>query len=475
MSRVLTATLADGRTVKYTADVIGEGSMKSVHMTTDRKEVVCFFKDAASKTDPERRRRLQSIVDKYNPTRDPDTGAYWQNLFCWPTGVVVSPELGVVAPTYPSNFFFASGPFAKKEKQGTWFTSPKLRKMIPESERGTWLNYLQISIRLARAIRRMHAAGLAHSDLSNRNVLIDPSSGAAVVIDIDSLVVPQIFPPDVIGTRGYIAPEVLATVDKELTDPARHLPSRTTDQYALAVLIYEYLLERHPLRGPKVNSTVSAEDDDHLSMGTKALWIEDAADRTNRPSGTFTSYAAAGPYIAPLFERAFGDGLHAAHKRPGADEWERALVRTTDLLVPCAGPACTHKWFVYDGGTRPVCPWCKHNFRGTMPVLNFYKESRPGQFVSDRHRMTVYDGLSLYGWHVFTNEFAGERSNRTPLGYFAFHSGQWILVNQRADSMHIVGGGPVPVGQGVPLTDGLQLQLSRTGHGRLALIQMITA
>lgn len=36
----------------------------------------------------------------------------------------------------------------------------------------------------------MHAAGLAHSDLSYKNVLIDPVTGSACVIDVDGLVVP---------------------------------------------------------------------------------------------------------------------------------------------------------------------------------------------------------------------------------------------------------------------------------------------
>ena len=51
--------------------------------------------------------------------------------------------------------------------------------------------------------------------LSNNNVLISPKDGNCIIIDIDSLVVPNMFPPEVIGTRGYIAPEVLATLSLE--------------------------------------------------------------------------------------------------------------------------------------------------------------------------------------------------------------------------------------------------------------------
>jgi hypothetical protein len=475
MSRTLRATLEDGSTLEYLAEKAGEGSMKTVHFTPDRSSVVCFFKHRPATQDPERRRRLQAIVGRYNPTTDPATGAYWRELFCWPTAVVTRPELGVVAPAYAASFIFGSGRFKGKEKQGSWFTRPKLRALIPPEERGSFLSYLQISILVARAIRRMHAAGLAHSDLSNRNVLLDPRGGRAAIIDIDSLVVPRTFPPDVLGTPGYIAPEVLSTQHLPLDDERRVLPSRTTDQHALAVLIYEYLLGRHPLVGPRVNSVVSAEEDERLSMGEKALWIEHPHDRGNRPGGPLMPCTALGPLLPPLFERAFVQGLHAPDQRPGATEWERALVQTTDLLMPCGGTACAHQWFVYDGSTAPRCPACGWAFRGTLPLLNLYRESRPGQYVSDRHRLVVWQDQRLFRWHVYANHFAGESADRTPLGYFTRRAGEWLLVNQGPAAMQVVGGDPVPPGAAVPLRDGTQIRLSREPGGRLAVVQLLRA
>lgn len=471
---VLHATLESGEVIEYLPEVIGEGGMKVVHFTPDRSSVVCFFKDGGQGVDPQRRIRLQNIVNKYNPTTDPKTGAYWTDLFCWPTAVVVKPKLGVVAPTYAADFFFETGPYKGKEKQATWFTSPKLRKMLPVAERGTWLGYLQISIRLARAVRRMHNAGLAHSDLSNKNVLVDPTSGAAVIIDVDSLVVPQVYPPDVLGTPGYIAPEVMATSTLELDDPKRILPSRRTDQYALAVLIYQYLLGRHPMRGPKVNSTASAEEDERMSMGAGAVWIENPKDTSNRPRNLGVPYTALGPYLAPLFERAFIGGLHHPLERPGADEWERALIKTSDLLLPCPNKSCPGGWFVF-GDTAPRCPWCGTVKNGSFPVLNFYRSGKTGQFLSERHKLVVWHHSRLYKWHAFDNQFAGEGADRTPQAYFAEQNGQWWMVNQGQEAMSITGAGSIPPGAGTQLQDGQQIQLSKAEHGRLAVVQMVKA
>ena len=477
--KTLSATLEDGRIIEYLPEVIGEGGMKRVHFTPDKKSVVCFFKDASVGQDPQRRARLQSIVGPFNPTLDSEVGEYWRELFCWPTGIVVKPEIGVVAPTYAASFFFEEGNFKGKEKQAKWFTSPKLRKYLPASELGDWLKYVHISTRLSRAVRRMHSAGLAHSDLSNKNVLIDPKTGGAVIIDCDSLVVPQIYPPDVLGTPGYIAPEVLRTQSLELTDSKRLLPGITTDRYALAVLIYEYLLGRHPLRGPKINSTVSGEEDELLSLGERAVWIENPSDRSNRPPDSFlkVTYTQLGPLLSPLFERVFVDGLHSPSARPDAGEWERALVKTTDLLFPCPNSHCTQKWFVFVDESKR-CPWCQTQISGAVPILHFYREGAKGQFKSDNHRLVVWHHQRLFPWHIYDNQYAGERANRTPQAYFAKQGSDWWLINQAQEAMTVVAGGSTPnktlaTGQGEILRDGMQIQLSRAGHGRLAVVRMV--
>ena len=217
---------------------------------------------------------------------------------------------------------------------------------------------LKISISLARSIRRMHSAGLAHSDLSNNNVLIDPKSGSCVVIDIDSLVVPGLYPPEVAGTRGYIAPEVLMTMEYPYGDPRRSLPCIETDLHSMAVLIYEYLLNRHPLIGPKHLPNMSSEDEDFALMGSQAVFIENPTDKSNRPDDLKVTIHDLGPHLEKMFLRAFVDGLHSPKDRPTAMDWERSLVKTWDLLYPCDNPNCQSKWFILLDANHPVCPFC---------------------------------------------------------------------------------------------------------------------
>jgi hypothetical protein len=481
--KVERATLHDGRIVEFVpSDDPPAGGMKKTFFSPDRSYVVQFFHDQNAGSDPQRLARLEAILGKYNPTVPETAGGarganqvsadYFKSLFCWPTGIVTKPQFGIVAPVYPGNFFFGSGPFKGKEKNGKWFSSPKLRKLLPEGERGTWINYFKLGILMARAVTRLHMAGLAHSDLSSNNVLVDPVSGRVVVIDIDSLVVPGLFPPDVLGTPGYIAPEVLGTQHLPLTDKSRKHPSAATDQHALAVLLYEYLLFRHPLRGPKVNCTSSAEEDERLSMGEKAIYVEHPSDRSNRPSNLSIECSALGPILCSLFERAFVKGLHNPNDRPAAIEWERALVKTWDLLHPCRNSKCPSQWFILSDAANPKCPFCGTKAKGTIPVVKLRKEVRAGHWMQDG-QLVLYNNSTMFKWHVFDNVYPGVEADRTPQGYCVWHGDKWLLVNQNMSSLTSPGGNRVPPGQAVELKEGAQIRLAQEPHGRIAEVQVV--
>ena len=476
-----TATLSDGRTVQFIPDVIGEGLMKKVYFTADKQSVVCLYKDKKLSHDPRHRARLEKILGSFNMTKTISEGGnarnqadadHFRKLFCWPTGIVMQPRFGVLTPAYPSNFFFASGPWEGEEKEGGWFSRPRLRKMLPPEERGNWLNYLQMCILIARAVRKMHFSGLAHSDLSSKNVLVDPPGARSVVIDVDTLVVPEIFPPDVLGTGGYIAPEVLASSELPLDDPNRRLPCIRTDRHALVVLIYEYLLRRHPLEGPRIVNPNSAEEDHFLSMGEKALFIENPQDTSNRPKNLKVEYTELGPYLTEVFEKAFIKGLHHPNRRPASADCEKALYLTTDLLIPCGNPQCEEKWFIYVQGRPPRCPWCGWTLRSRVPLLKFYRVFR-NRVSYDNYYLVGWDKRNLHKWHAIRDLLPNENVDREIIASIRFIKGQWLLFNRALDSMLSPTGNPVPRNQAVLLQEGADIVLSQEENGRRVRVEMI--
>lgn len=486
----------DGSPVSFVDEIIGTGGMKDVYFSPDRSYVVALFRYPQ---DANARDRLENIVGTYRQRIfDQPGGEYWKELFCWPTKIVEHQgKLGIVAPTYKGHFFFQYGSKSNdflgikgKEKQGKWFASAHNRsKFLDPREIGDWRTYLTMCIKICRAVRRMHAAGLAHSDLSYKNVLVDPVGGNACIIDIDGLVVPGKYPPDVVGTADFIAPEVMATLTLSKGAPGKCLPRIETDRHALSVLIYLYLLYRHPLKGGKFHDQDSTKDDE-LMLGKNALFIEHPSDSSNRPKianarpselpwadCTKRPYAITGPYLKEVFNQAFITGLHDPSRRPTANDWEQALVKTVDLIQPCANPKCEQKWYVFDNSTRPVCPFCGTPYTGDLPVLNLYSSRGKGKFLPDNHRLMVYSNQYLYPWHANRTIFPNEKltdEQRKPVGYFVLHQGKWVFVNQRLPGMKdLTDNKEIPIGTMSELTDGKQLLLSGEDGGRLLQIQMV--
>ncbi len=485
------ATLRDGLAIDFLPDMIGDGTMKEVYFTADRQSVVCFYKDPRAANDPVRLQRLEWILGKYNPTVARAQGGaasgavdaeYYRQLYCWPTGIVVRPRFGLVTPVYPSNFFFGEMPknldfLNRKEKNGTRFIGKKNRSLLQKyapAELGTWINYFKLCIQMARAVARMHNAGLAHSDLSPNNVLADPVQGRSIVIDIDSLVVPGLFPPDVAGTKGYIAPEVLATMKLPLKDPQRKNPSARTDEHALSVLIYQYLLRRHPLEGRRIAPANSEEERDFLTYGSQAVFCEHPADASNRPEeNPYVPCRILGPLLNDLFTRVFVDGVRDPNRRPTANEWLNGLIKTWDWLHRCSNAKCPAGWFVLHDPKQVCCPFCKARPARNIPVLQFEVETGPGKPPKADGHLVIYDQISLFKWHAFSRMFPGPDTDRTPQAYCVWHQGQWLLINQQLKSLTSPSGSVVPPGQALALTDGAKFRFSQEENGRLVQVQLL--
>lgn len=489
MADIITLTASDGAKVEFVPDIIGSGAMKDVYFSPDKSYVVAFFRDTPDARAMDRLENLTGIYRKM--IFEQEHGDYWTNLYCWPEKLVEwEGRQGLVCPAYDKTFFFAEDPFKGKEKEGKWFASAKLRnRFLKPEQKGNWLRHLQICLNLARGVRRLHAAGLAHSDLSYKNVLVDPCSGRACIIDIDGLVVPGKYPPEVVGTPDFIAPEVMATRNLPLDDPNKELPCIATDRHALATLIYMYLLYRHPLRGPKVHDLDPARDEE-LSMGLNALFTENPIDKSNRPDPTQLEksvlpqgdvnklpYTISGPYLSKLFEQAFITGLHNPALRPGAADFEAALIKTLDLLQPCQNPDCEARWFVFDNKLSPKCPFCGTTYTRELPVLNLYWSPKPGVFKQENHRLMVYDKQSLYMWHVNRLIAPNEKINpedKKPVGDFHFHNGHWILINRSLPSMYDKNENiKIDPGQAVKLEEGKRILLSDDPGGRLISVQVV--
>lgn len=471
--KLLKVRLADGGSVRFDPEPIGAGLEKVCFASEDRQQVVLLYLAAAVAERQARVGRLRKLLAERNVVERSAHPAYWREYFCWPTALIdgdtslpasflerhqlASPALGIVAPRYRAPFYFKARTGSVREGNARWFTSTKARRLVPAEEMGNFLTRLQVCMKVARAVGKLHAAGLAHSDLSNKNVLISPRAGDACIIDVDALVVPGLAPPAVLGTPGYIAPEVLTQ---------QGLPRIETDRFAMGVLFYELLLQRHPLaRERPLDPALSAEEDEYLAFGERALFVEHPAERGNWPAVPFAvTIGDLGEPLAALFRRLFVDGLHEPKRRPTAAEWETALYRTFNLLHPSPQGA---EWFVLQPPSL-VCPFTKQPLRHSVPVARFAMP-RPdglGDYVWDGQTLTIWNGLRLMSWHV-DGTLPGPASNRTARGYFAIHGGRWVFVNQSGGAMRLADGRRLGDAEAVEIREGVRLYLAEAEGVRM--------
>ena len=212
---------------------------------------------------------------------------------------------------------------------------------------------LRVAWRVARRVAELHSLGLLFGDLSANNVLVAdaPDKASLQLIDCDNIRAPGT-PGDVVGTPGYIAPELVRGL------PA---PTSASDDYALAVLLHELVYLTHPLRGDALLELDADEGEAQVREG-RVPWVFAADDQSNRATGGLPpQLAVARGHLWKLLKTAFTAGIHTPGRRPSAAKLAAAAELAARMAETC--PACRASFLVR--AHDPDCPWCG----GVLPDL----------------------------------------------------------------------------------------------------------
>jgi eukaryotic-like serine/threonine-protein kinase len=209
-----------------------------------------------------------------------------------------------------------------------------------------WDTSLAAAASLAGLVAEVHTAGYVIGDLKPENLWAD-ETGNVGISDVDSF--------QFTGARGmfpcraqtpdYAAPECIIAPDA--------LPDSAADDFVLAVLIYQLLMDGlHPFHGIPADGTRYVSIDDNIVHGRAALVHPESV----RPVPGAPPFSALPRRLRRLFACCFGEAGRAGRKeRPAAIDWSGALAaeRTAGRLRTChIDPRHLYT------AERPWCPWC---------------------------------------------------------------------------------------------------------------------
>ena len=221
-------------------------------------------------------------------------------------------------------------------------------------------------IALCDGFRDLHAKGYSYKDISNSNISFNPSTGDVLILDNDN-VTPNLMSSGIIGTNGFMAPEIVAGQTNK--------PTRLTDLHSLAVLLFQMLIVEHPLNGKK-EYHMSLDKIDEEDILTELYGPNTAcfifADKNNlnryieiREPAHISArelWQMYPDFIQNLFRRAFIDGVKNPHSRPQSYEWKDAFIKLFGLIYRCPYCGRTHLYdrevfYKYSGA--PICDKCE--------------------------------------------------------------------------------------------------------------------
>lgn len=215
---------------------------------------------------------------------------------------------------------------------------------------------VHVAANVARLFAAVHKAGFICGDVNHSNILIR-QNGTVAAVDCDSFQVGdgKRF-PCLVGTDGFVPPELLGAALGHTPRNANH------DNYGLALLVFHLLfMGRHPFAGRFLGR---GEMPLERAIAEGRFAYSRDARRTELAPPPFTlPMAAVGPAVSDLFERAFHPDARKGG-RPSPETWIDALDHLKATLAVCGKVA----WHHHPQSVTP-CPWCA--IEGTAKVKLF--------------------------------------------------------------------------------------------------------
>lgn len=358
---ILTSECGALYTVKKLLGAGGQGEVYEVESGGKALALKWYYKHTATRVQ-------KDILDNLIAKGCPD------DSFLWPLDMVFKSygePFGYIMPLRPKNY-------------------KSIVDMMKRRAEPSFYALCRVAFQLTKGYQKLHAMGYSYRDISFGNVFFDPDTGDVLICDNDNVSVNGSEDSSVYGTPRFMAPEIVIGKAK---------PSRNTDLYSLAVLLFYMFMLNHPLEG-KLEADIKCMDVYAMNKlyGTNPVFIFDPDNKTNRPVRGYQDNALIYWDLYPenlkqLFVQAFTVGLGSPNRRVTENKWLETLANLMTGIVIC--PHCGAEVF-YDEtkdtmGVAHICWGCQQ----TVQI--------PAKMITEKSTVLLTAETKLYAHHILEN------------------------------------------------------------------------
>ena len=297
----------------------GQGEVYDVESKGKHFALKWYFKHMATR---EQKAILDNLVAKGSPAE----------CFLWPEDIIfhqIGESFGYIMPLRPKNY-------------------KSIVDLMKRRAEPSFYALCRAAYNLTNGYQQLHSMGFSYRDISFGNMFFDPNNGDVLICDNDNVSANGVDNSSVYGTPRFMAPEIVTGIAK---------PSRNTDLYSLAVLLFYMFFLGHPLEGKK-EASIKCMDIHAMNKlyGSSPVFIFDPKDKSNRPVKGYQDnpiiYWDLYPQgLKDLFTQSFTEGLSKPNRRVTERQWLDVIANLITGIAIC--PNCGAEVF-YDSNKESL-------------------------------------------------------------------------------------------------------------------------
>lgn len=399
----------------------GQGEVYDVECNGKHYALKWYFKHMATSAQ-------KSILENLISRGAPDAS------FLWPQDLIFKVQgepFGYIMPLRPKNY-------------------KSIVDMMKRRAEPSFYALCRAAFNLTNGYQKLHAMGYSYRDISFGNLFFDPDNGDVLICDNDNVSANGIDNSSVYGTPRFMAPEIVVGKAK---------PSRNTDLFSLAVLLFYMFMMGHPLEG-KLEADIKCMDIHAMNKlyGTNPVFVFDPVNKANRPvkgyqDNVLIYWDLYPQQLKDLFTQSFTEGLSAPNKRVTEKRWLEAFANLMSGITAC--PSCGAEIFYDDHkvayGIAHTCWNCGNAVR------------MPSSLVVGKNRVLLLKDTKLYAHHICGNydmttvvgTVVQNPNNPSLWGIKNESTENWTYV--KPDGMQI----PVAIGRSAAIAKGVKIDFGQ--------------